>query len=194
MSYNPLHSLPSVVDTIPDWDKPEGAEKSNNTTSKNSISASTKTSSWLNAPSWLNSTTANSQKTFEAVNEDEENVIKSQIDTKPPQWSDEKVLVDGQDSTKKSKKIDVDLSDIPEETIEKMRKCHLTLRGMYIIVALLICIAAFISLIGQFNIGLVFMALYSVIFSSLICCMEFALIPVIIVSFKYSLYSIILIL
>ena len=178
MSYNPLHSLRSVVDNIPDWDKPEGAEESNST-SKNSTTTSTKTSSWLNAPSWLNSTTTNSEKNFVPVDEDEENGTKSQIDTKPPQWIDNKGE-DGQNSVKQSKKMDVDLSDIPEETLVKMRKYHLTLRAMYIIVALLISVAAFISLVGQFNIGLVFMALYSVIFASLICCMEFALIPVII--------------
>jgi hypothetical protein len=109
----------------------------------------------------------------------------SQKGSKAPTWIDsaegstlgskQTVKSDSEKNNNNKPTIDVDLSDIPEEIQEKMRKYHLVLRGSYITISTLIFVAAVQSLIMQFDVGLIFMALYTMLFSCMLCCFEIAL-------------------
>jgi hypothetical protein len=195
-SYNPLHSikLSSIVDSIPDWDKPEGAQtKTEGSTSdvgKNLKSIVGKSSAFFNPPSWLATTPTNDSKPLSQFpSEDDSNVsstgvVSQKAVSKAPTWIDSTdASTLGSKQTVKSDiekninkpTIDVDLSDIPEEEQEKMRKYHLVLRGSYITISTLMFVAAAQSMILQFDIGLIFMALYTMLFSCMLCCFEIAL-------------------
>jgi len=179
MSYNPLHSISSIVDSIPDWDKPEGAQTKSEGTDvgKNLHAIVSKSSTFFNAPSWLATTPTNDSKPLTQFPSEED----GKVVNKAPTWIDSTETsqqvgkqLDKSDN-EKSKPIDVDLSDIPEEVQEKMRKYHLVLRVSYIAISTLLFIAAAQSLVLQFDLGLIFMALYTMVFSCMLCCFEVAL-------------------
>lgn len=193
-SYNPLHSikLSSIVDSIPDWDKPEGAQTKTEGGSSSDVGNNLKaivgkSSAFFNPPSWLSTTPTNDSKPlsqFPSEDDSSSTGVVSQKGSKAPTWIDSaeastlgsKQTVKS-DSEKNNNKptIDVDLSDIPEEVQEKMRKYHLVLRGSYITISTLMFVAAVQSMIMQFDIGLIFMALYTMLFSCMLCCFEIAL-------------------
>lgn len=192
-SYNPLHSikLSSIVDSIPDWDKPEGAqtktEGSSSNVGNNMKAIVGRSSAFFNPPSWLATTPTNDSKPLSQFpsEDDSSTEVVSQKGSKAPTWIDsaeastlgskQTVKSDSEKNNNNKPTIDVDLSDIPEEIQEKMRKYHLVLRASYITISTLIFVAAVQSLIMQFDLGLIFMALYTMLFSCMLCCFEIAL-------------------
>lgn len=192
-SYNPLHSikLSSIVDSIPDWDKPEGAqtktEGSSSNVGNNMKAIVGKSSAFFNPPSWLATTPTNDSKPLSQFpsEDDSSTEVVLQKGSKAPTWIDsaeastlgskQTVKSDSEKNNNNKPTIDVDLSDIPEEIQEKMRKYHLVLRASYITISTLIFVAAVQSLIMQFDVGLIFMALYTMLFSCMLCCFEIAL-------------------
>jgi len=64
---------------------------------------------------------------------------------------------------------------IEKETLEQMQKWHIAVRVFYMVAAILMCTAAVLSLQNQTNLGLVFFGVYTIFFSTMICCFEFAL-------------------
>jgi hypothetical protein len=192
-SYNPLHSikLSSIVDSIPDWDKPEGAqtktEGSSSNVGNNMKAIVGRSSAFFNPPSWLATTPTNDSKPLSQFpsEDDSSTEVVSQKGSKAPTWIDsaeastlgskQTVKSDSEKNNNNKPTIDVDLSDIPEEIQEKMRKYHLVLRASYITISTLIFVAAVQSLIMQFDVGLIFMALYTMLFSCMLCCFEIAL-------------------
>lgn len=193
-SYNPLHSikLSSIVDSIPDWDKPEGAqtntEGGSSDMGKNLKAIVDKSSAFFNPPSWLTTTPTNDSKPLSQFPPEDDSSSTKKAINKAPAWIDSteaskqvsKQTYKSDTDTEKNDNnnkpiIDVDLSDIPEEVQEKMRKYHLVLRGSYMAISTLMFIAAVQSMIFQFDVGLIFMALYTMVFSCMLCCFELAL-------------------
>lgn len=198
-SYNPLHNikLSSIIDSIPDWDKPEGSQtKTEGDTSSSDVSKNLKTivgksSSFFNPPSWLATTPTNDSKPLSQFPPEDDVSSSSNSSTgvasqkainKAPTWIDSAEAsrevskqIDKSDIENNKPVMDVDLSDIPEEVQEKMRKYHLVLRASYMVISTLMFVAAVQSMIFQFDLGLIFMALYTMLFSCMLCCFELAL-------------------
>jgi cation transport ATPase len=65
---------------------------------------------------------------------------------------------------------------IEEETLKQMQRWHIALRVLYMIASILMCAAAVLSFTqSNANIGVAFFAMYTVFFSTMICCFECAL-------------------
>eukprot|EP01038_Epipyxis_sp_PR26KG_P006646 gene6646-9122_t len=66
---------------------------------------------------------------------------------------------------------------IEEETLKAMQRWHIAVRVFYMIASILMCAAAVVVIINSTssNLGIIFFAFYTVFFSTMICCFEFAL-------------------
>lgn len=71
--------------------------------------------------------------------------------------------------------INTDMTDIDPDVLKQMQRWHLALRVLYICSSVFLAVAAGLSLTGQSDLGLIFMAIYVLFFSAMICCFEFAL-------------------
>ena len=64
---------------------------------------------------------------------------------------------------------------IEGETLKSMQRWHLALRFFYMAAAILMATASVLALLQTQNLGVIFFAIYTLFFTVVICCFEFAL-------------------